>query len=138
MVEFSIFSVVLFLLSCGVADFARCVTAANVAQAAAAAGTQYGALSPSHYNDTQGVHDAAMKDVIGYSGATATVSTFCTCSVGGAQQSCANSCGTGVIGQKYLKVVVTIPYTSMFNYPLLPNPVNVSGYSIVGVGTQSE
>ncbi len=123
-------AVVMFLLSCGVADFARCVTAANVAQAAAAAGTQYGALSPAHYNDLTGVQNAALANTIGYSGTTAVATQFCTCTVGGTQGTCPASCGSGT-GQTYLKVVVTIPYQSMFNYPMLPNPISVSGFSAV-------
>jgi Flp pilus assembly protein TadG len=132
LVEFSILCVVMFLISCGVADFARCITAANVAQAAAAAGTQYGALSPAHYNDLTSCQNAALADTVGYTGAAAVATQYCTCSVGGASTTCPPSCGTST-GQTYLKVVVTIPYTSMFNYPLLPNPISVSGFSVVRV-----
>src|ERR1700739_987782 len=94
LIEFSLCSVALFLLSCGVADFSRLVTLGRLADGAAMAGTQYGAVSPAHYNDRTGRQNAALPDTGNYSGATATATQFCACTVGGGQVSCPASCGT--------------------------------------------
>jgi Flp pilus assembly protein TadG len=132
LIEFSLSAVVLFLFSCGVADFSRLVTLGRLADGAAMAGTQYAALSPAHYNDLTGVHDAAIADTGNFTGATATVTQFCACSVGGTHVTCPASCGNAS-PETYVQVIVTIPFQSMFNYPWLPNPINVSSLSVVRV-----
>jgi Flp pilus assembly protein TadG len=130
LVEFSLIAVVLFLLSCGVADFARSITAVNIAQEAADAGTMYGALSPAHYNDLTGCQNAALANTTAYSGVTATATQFCACSVGGAHVTCPATCSTGS-AETYLQLQVTIPYASMFKYPFIPDPLNLTGLSVV-------
>ena len=133
LIEFALCSVVLFLLSCGVADFARLVTLARLADGGATAGTQYGALSPAHYGDLQGMQDAATAATGNYTGATASATQFCACSVGGSQVSCPASCRDSENPETYINVTVTIPFTAVINYPMIPNPVNITSSSTVRV-----
>lgn len=126
LIEFAVTSSVLLIVACGVTGFARIFNVASMAAGAAAAGVQYGALSPAHYGDLTGMQTAALADTGNYPGATATATQFCACSVGGTQSACPATCGTGVTSETYIQVSVTIPYQSIITYPMLPNPVNVT------------
>ena len=126
LIEFALCSTVLMMFACGITDFSRLFNLANMAVGAASAGIQYGALSPSNYGDLSGMRTAALNDTGNYTGASATATQFCTCSVGGAQVTCPASCGSGVTGQTYIQLVVTVPYQAIFSYPGVPNPINVT------------
>lgn len=132
LLEFALMSVVLLMMTCGVADFSRLFTLANMAQGAAEAGVQYASLSPSHWNASS-VQTAAVNDTGNYSGAVATWSEFWTCSIGGTQSSTVPTCDDSATPQRYEQVVVTIPYTSILKYPMIPDPVNISSYAVVRV-----
>src|SRR5579864_8555248 len=71
LIEFSLTAVVLFLLSCGVADFSTLVILNRMADGAAAAGTRYGALTAAHYGDLTGMQNAALADTGNYPDASA-------------------------------------------------------------------
>ena len=140
LVEFALMSVVLLIITCGVADFSRLFSLANMAAGAAEAGLQYGALSPSHWatpgGDTEeisGMVTAAKNDTGNYDGVSAAASEFWTCSVGGTQYTSSPSCGTGVTAQRYEQITVTIPYTSILRYPWVPDPVNITQYACMRV-----
>lgn len=136
LVEFALLSIVMLMLTCGVADFARLLSIANMASGAAEAGAQYGALSPSHWGswgtDSGLIEAAAVADTGGYAGATATANEFWTCSVGGTQSTTQPTCTTGSL-ETYIQVTVTIPYTSILKYPMIPDPVNISQTSVIRV-----
>lgn len=123
LLEFAIMSVVLLLLTCGVADFARLFSAADTAAGAAEAGVEYGALSPAHMDYT-GMQNHALADTGNYSGATAKATDFWTCSIGGSQVSDPSTCSGSP--QHYIQVLVTIPFKSVVNYPWVPNPISIS------------
>ena len=125
LIEFALCSGVLLMMTAGVSDFARLFNLANMATGAASAGIQYAALGPHNWSDTTGIQNAALADTGNYTGATATPTTFCTCSIGGTQTTCPATCNTGS-PETYVQVVVTIPYTPVFSYPGLPNPMSVS------------
>src|SRR5579862_2502710 len=95
LIEFVLIATTLFLFSAGIADFSRLITLISVADGGASAGTQYAALSPAHYNDFTGIQNAAVAGTGNYSGATASATQFCSCSVGGTQVSCPATCATG-------------------------------------------
>ncbi|MBZ5601486.1 MAG: pilus assembly protein [Acidobacteriia bacterium] len=125
LVEFALISVVMLMLTGGVADFARLFMIANMAAGAAEAGLQYGALSPSNWNPS-GMQTAALNDTGNYTGATATATEFWTCDIGGTQFTTQPTCTGGTTPQTYIQMVVTIPYTSIFKYPFVPDPISVS------------
>jgi Flp pilus assembly protein TadG len=126
LVEFAMTSTVLLIIACGVTGFSRIFNIASMAAGAAAAGVQYGGLSPAHYGNLTGMQNAALADTGNYPGATATASQFCACSLGGTQVSCPATCSSGATPETYIQVSVTIPYQSVISYPMLPNPVNVT------------
>lgn len=132
MVEFALSSSLLFLIMFGVIDFSRIFTSACMVQGAARAGTQYGMLSPAHYNDFTGMQNAALANAGSPPGMTATASQFCACSIGGAQQSCPPTCSSGS-PETYIQMVVSMTYTTTFTYPGIPHVNNLSGNSVVRV-----
>jgi hypothetical protein len=113
------------MLFVGVVGVSRIFNLANMASGAAMAGIQYGALSPSHNGDLTGMQTAALNDTGNFTGATATATQFCACSVGGTQVSCPATCSSGS-PETYIQVVVTIPYNSVVSLPQIPNPVNIT------------
>jgi hypothetical protein len=133
MIEFALSATVLMTLFVGVTGFSRIFNLANMAMGAAEAGVQYGSLSPAHYGDLSGMQTAALNDTGNYTGATATATQFCTCSVGGAQVSCPATCNGNGVAETYIQVSVTIPYAGVINYPMLPNPVNITQTSCARV-----
>jgi Flp pilus assembly protein TadG len=132
LLEFALSSSVLFLLMFGVIDFSRVFSSACAVEGAARAGTQYGMLSPAHYNDFTGMQNAALANAGSPSGMTATASQFCACSIGGTHQSCPASCSSGS-PETYIEMTVSMPYTTMFSYPGVPAVTNLSASSIVRV-----
>ena len=125
LIEFALCSSVLFLMVTGITDFARLFNLADMTAGAASAGIQYGALSPAHYGDLTGMQNAALADTGNYPNATATATQFCTCGVGGTQVTCPATC-FGSSPATYIQVTVTIPYQSIWSYPGIPNPINVT------------
>jgi hypothetical protein len=112
-------------MACGVTDFARLFNLANMAVGAASAGLEYASIGSEYWSDYADIQTAALNDTGNYPGATATATNFCTCSVGGAQVSCPATCNSGA-PETYVQVSVTIPFTPVFHYPGLPNPVNIT------------
>jgi Flp pilus assembly protein TadG len=132
LVEFALSSSLMFLLMFGVIDFSRIFSSACAVQGAARAGTQYGMLSPAHYNDFTGMQNAALAAAGSPSGMTSIASQFCACSIGGTKVSCPATCSTGS-PETYIQMTVSIPYNTLFSYPGVPATTNLAGTSIVRV-----
>lgn len=128
LLEFGIVAPVLLLMTCGVCDFARLFNISNTAVGAAGAGIAYASIGTEYWSDSADIQQAALNDTGNYAGATASATTFCTCSIGGAQVSCPTTCPNGT-AQEYVQVTVSIPFTPVFNYPGLPNPVTITQVS---------
>jgi Flp pilus assembly protein TadG len=132
LLEFALSSSLLFLLMFGVIDFSRIFSSACAVQGAARAGTQYGMLSPAHYNDFTGMQTAALADAGNPAAMTATASQFCACSIGGTRQSCPATCSSGT-PETYIEMDVAMPYTTIASYPGVPATTNLAARSIVRV-----
>lgn len=132
LIEFALSSSLLFLIMFGVLDFSRMFSSACAVQGAARAGTQYGMLSPAHYNDLAGMQNAALANAGSPAGMAATASQFCACSIGGAQQGCPATCSSGS-PETYIQMVVSMPYATTISYPGIPQVTNLSGRSVVRV-----
>jgi len=132
LIEFALSSSLLFLVMFGVIDYSRIFASACLVQGAARAGTQYGMLSPAHYNDFIGMQNAALSDAGRPAGMTATASQFCTCAIGGARQSCPATCPSGS-PEIYIQMDVSMLYTTIASYPGVPAVTNLAASSIVRV-----
>jgi Flp pilus assembly protein TadG len=132
LIEFALSSSLLFLVMFGVIDFSRIFANACAVQGAARAGTQYGMLSPAHYNDFTGMRNAALANAGNPFGMTATASQFCACNVGGSRQSCPASCSSGS-PETYIEVDVSMVYSTIATYPGVPASTNLGASSMVRV-----
>jgi len=125
LIELALCSVLLMLITIAITDFSRLFSIADTAASAAAAGAQYGALSPAHWSDFTGMQNAAANDAGNVSGITAVASNTCYCSLGGLPTTCPASCGSGS-PITYVTVQVTVPFSAYFNYPWMPTLPSVS------------
>jgi Flp pilus assembly protein TadG len=116
----------------GIIDFSRLFATANMVSGAARAGTIYGALDVTKNSDYAGMQSAALTDGQNASGLSATATQFCTCSLGGAQQSCSTTCATGT-KRTYIKVVANKNFSTAFQYPLIPKSTDLYATSIMRV-----
>lgn len=132
LVEFALSSTVLFLVMFGVIDYSRMFSSACAVEGAARAGTQYGMLSPAHYNDFTGMQNAALANAGSPTGMTATASQFCACSIGGASVSCPATCSSGS-PETYIQMIVSMAYSTLYSYPGVPSKTTLSATSIVRV-----
>lgn len=123
--EFAIIAPVVLMMTAAVSDFARLFNMANMAAGAASAGVEYASIGPEYWSDYTDIKTAALNDTGNYSGASATASNFCSCSVGGTETTCPASC-SGSTYEEYVQVSVTVPFTPVFDYPGLPNPISVT------------
>jgi Flp pilus assembly protein TadG len=126
LVEFAICVPVMLLITCGVCDFARAFNAANTAVGAASSGIEFASIGPHNWSNSAGIQAAALNNTSNYPGATATATTFCTCSVGGTQSACPVSCASGQTQETYVQVTVVVPFNPLFDYPGLPNPMQIT------------
>jgi Flp pilus assembly protein TadG len=132
LIEFALCSILLMLITVGVTDFSRLFSVADTAASAAAAGAQYGALSPAHWSDYTGMQNAALNDAGNTAGVTTTASNTCYCSVGGLPTTCPASCGS-TAPITYVTVKVTVPYSAYFNYPWMPTLPSITSTNSVRV-----
>ena len=133
LIEFSICATVLFLMFCGIVDFARLFSVGDKAVGAAAAGTDYGSLSPAHWSDYTGMQTAAANAANNPTGFTATASQFCTCTIGGSLVACdPSSCAQGY-ALTYVQTQVNIPWSSILPYPGMPSVTSFGATSTVRV-----
>lgn len=129
-IETAILVPALLLLSCGVADFARIVYAGIEIANAARAGVQYGAQTPGHSGDISGMTQAATDDASDLSGVTATARNFCECDSGTGEVACSSTtCGTTPGG--YVSVTANYTYTTLLNWPIIPNTVALSRTAVM-------
>jgi Flp pilus assembly protein TadG len=133
LIEFSLISSVLLMMTLGVVDFGRMFNYGNAAMSAAQAGTAFGALSPANYSDLAGMESAARADASGYSGVNAVASQVCRCQIGGAPVSCPATCSGSGSPQTYIQVEVTIPFNMIAGLPWLPSLTSVRGKSVIRV-----
>jgi Flp pilus assembly protein TadG len=132
LIEFALCSVLLMLITVGITDFSRLFAVADMATSAAAAGAQYGALSPAHWSDFTGMQTAALNDASNAPGVTATATNTCYCSLGSTPTTCPASCGSGS-PITYVTVTVTVPFAAYFSYPWMPQVPSITTTNTVRV-----
>lgn len=142
LVEFAIALPILAFLLIGIIEIGRFAYFSILAANAARSGAQYGAQDLTTAYDDAGIENAAIQDGQNLPnwtdpGGGITVQQLCVVN-GAAPQPCATS-GTTAPPQNtiyYVKVQVTGVFTSLLNYPGIPNSVPISGSSMMRVITQ--
>lgn len=123
-IETALLFPVMLLLCCGAMDFGRVVYAGIEVANAARAGVQYGALTPGHSGDTDGMTQAALNDAgdLGKT-VTATAGNFCLCNR--SKVECTTSCGI-TTPDGYVSVTANYTFNTVFPYPGVPKTIALS------------
>jgi Flp pilus assembly protein TadG len=129
-IEFALLIMVLMLLFLGVVDFSMAITKAVVISGAAEAGARYGA-SEGNSNNTAAMAGAATSSAGTVSGMTATASTWCVCSVGGAVVSCAITCNLYDLPIQYVEVQTSATIPLLFHFAGIPLNIQMNGLAIL-------
>jgi len=128
--EFALIAVVLSTIFLVSIELGNSMWQASRVEAAARAGTGYGALVPT---DTAGMVTAAQNSLIDSLGGDvgATISAVQICRCAGVDVDCAATptCDDGNLHARYARVVVVRPRDSILNLPWLGLPANLTGDS---------
>jgi Flp pilus assembly protein TadG len=118
---------ILTLVMLGVVDFARVWVQSSAVENAAHAGAQYGAQTTSHAEDTAGIYATVMADLndSAVDEETYTVVSEKHCECDGATLDCDDPCTTDT-KRTYVRVRVGSEFRTLFDYPGIPSPLNVS------------
>lgn len=142
LVEFAIAVPLLALILVGLIEVGRYAYFAIAVGNAARAGASFGAASFVNAANLAGIRAAATTDGTNNVHAiTPTAQTVCSCWNGATgtespapptHATCGTTCATGV-NVTYVQVDTTGTFTSMFNYPMLPNSYTASARAIMRV-----
>lgn len=133
LIEFAIVLPLLLVLLIGLIDLGRAAYYGILASGAARAGAQYGAQNPFTVSDAAGIQSAVAADAPGIPW---TASTTELCSInGGALVTCPIG-GNAQNVVYYVKVHVTGTFSTLVQYPGIPQNVPVGGDAVMRVTTQ--
>jgi len=142
LIEFAMAAPIFLFLLIGLIELGRYACFAIIAANAARAGAQYGAQDLLTAYDTAGITNAAQQDGQDLSNWTASgggisVNQLCS-NNGGAPQTCSTPWGASPPQNTiyYVKVTVTGVFTTLLNYPGIPNNIPISGSSLMRVAMQ--
>lgn len=132
MVELAVLIPVVIALLLVVCDFARVFYAYIEVADAARAGAQYGVQNRTAAADYATMQSTAVNAAPDLTGMTATATSFCTCSDGGATVSCTSS---GCVSTLELFVQVTTNYTfkTTIAFPGIPSSISLQAVSTLRV-----
>lgn len=119
------------VLILGAAEFGRLAYAGIEISDSARAGVEYGSQSLSEAIDLPNMQLAASLSAPDISNLTLTASSFCKCSDGTANPTCATSACTRVI--HYVKVVTSGNIDPLIHVPGLPKTYSLSGKAVMRV-----
>ncbi len=132
MVELAVVIPVLISLLVVVSDFARVFYTYLEVGAAARAGAQYGAQNRVTAGDNSTMQTTAINAAPDLTGMTATATSYCTCSDGGATVSCASSGCVATI-QLFVKVTTNTTFKTLYSFPGIPSSVALQAIAITQV-----
>ena len=131
MVEFALVAPFLLLTMSGTWDFGNAIIQHERMESAARAAVAYGIQNPTTATDFAGMTQAARNDANDAKNALQIAATqTCTCPGGGAV-ACNGVSAGNVPPWTYIQVQVQEPYTTVFPYPFVANPINISSQVIM-------
>lgn len=140
MVEFALLAPVFIFLMIGVIEVGRYMYLSILAAHAARAGVQYAAQTTETAADAStngsGTRNAALADAQSLSAWT--VHSSVTCTIASQASTCPQNTANSVPANLvyYVQVKVSGTFTSLLNYPGIPNSFPVSATAIMPVGNQ--
>jgi len=123
LIEFALV-VPMFLLVClaGV-DLGRAFNAAILLTGATRSALEYAGENANTAADTTGITNIITTGTGNPSGLSVSVSQFCSCSPGGAQVACSDTCSGKLV---YVQVTATEPFQTIAAWPWVPQPLNLT------------
>jgi hypothetical protein len=114
----------MFLLVClaGV-DLGRAFNAAMMLTGATRTALEYAGESANTANDTTGITNLITTGTGNAAGLSVSIVQYCTCSVGGPQVACSNTCTGKLV---YVTITATEPFQTISAWPYLPQPLNLT------------
>ena len=122
MLEFALVAPSLILLSVAAMDLARVYRSAMAAAAASRAGVEYASSSVVAMDDVQGIIRAATTEAGSSANVKISASHYCTCSLGGPEQTCTDECLTRL---RYVKVTASAPFQTLMKVPGFPQALSL-------------
>jgi Flp pilus assembly protein TadG len=119
----------LMLILLGTADFGRLYYEAVAVENAARCGTQFAVVSTANHSNFAGMQQAALNELQGLSGGTATAVHLCRCSWS-QENDCSSNCGSK---RTYVQVTVRKTFNTLVPYPGIPSPVQLRAVSIMRI-----
>jgi Flp pilus assembly protein TadG len=133
-IELALATPVLLLMVTGSYDFGRVLYQEHRLVAAARAGTQYAMQSSTTWSDTTNITAAVRADANDTVAKSLTVTpSVCTCPTGTTVCSTGTSCSGSTSAGTYVKVTVSMSYSTLVHYPFVSSPISLSGRSLIRV-----
>jgi len=127
LVEFGLVAPFLILTMSGTWDFGNAIIQHERVESAARAAVAYGIQNANTQTDFAGMTQAARNDANDTKNVLQIAATqTCTCPGGGGAVACNGVCAGNVPPWAYIQVQVQEPYTTVFPYPFVANPINIS------------
>lgn len=130
-VEFALITPVMIIALIALTDYGLMVYQNTQLSEAASAGARF-ALQPGNEDDDAGIAAAALASLPDTLGATVTLTRECRCPTGGAVD-CASECSGEVEPGRYLEVVVTCPYSMIFDYPHIGDVDSLRSHAVMRI-----
>lgn len=130
-VEFALITPVLLIALIALADFGLMVYQNTQLSEAASAGTRF-ALQPGNEDDDAGIEAAVLASLPDNLGASVAVTRECRCPTGDAV-ACDSECSGEVVPGRYVSVVVTCPYSMIFDYPHIGNVDTLRSHAVMRI-----
>ena len=128
--ELALIAPLLILLAMGAIDFGGAINAKMRLASAARAGVQYGAQSTSRAEDITGIRQAARNDH-GDQSLDVTAERSCQCGSDPLPVACDDTCAAGDTPRMYVEVTVEQTYNTLFPWPFIDGPLNLSTQAIM-------
>src|SRR5262249_706769 len=133
-IEMALATPILLLMVTGSFDFGRILYQEHRLTAAARAGTQYAMQSSSTRTDTANITAAVRADANDTTAKSLTgPSSVCTCPNGTTVCSTGANCSGSTVAGTYVKVTVSMSYSTLVHYPFIASPISLSGRSLIRV-----
>ena len=129
LVELAFVAPFIVAVTLGVVDFGRGMYASMSLRSAARVGAEY----VSRTGDANGaIAVVASAANLKPEGLVVTPVVFCECD-GGSPQTCGTPCPDGTGARRFISITTRQPFSTLVPYPLVPNPMNLSGQAILRV-----
>ena len=130
-VEFALITPVLLIALIALADFGLMVYQNTQLSEAASAGVRF-ALQSGNEDDDAGIEAATLASLPDNLGASVAVTRECRCPTGGAV-ACDSECSGEIVPGRYVEVVVTCPYSMIFDYPHIGDVDSLRSHAVMRI-----